>query len=144
MAAAQRPPAAPDAVRPQAVARTIPELRQQRARVHRNNPMSITAPADERGTATSPTTQAPWRSPAPSADPVPSRPIAPVDPVLDPAASGVDRVAPVAGVLQPRVKREGQPARANTQAVVAGTRAAAPLLKEATQPAMTMLGASLR
>jgi hypothetical protein len=29
------------------------------------------------------------------------------------------------------------------QAVVAGTRAAAPLLKEATQPAMTMLGALL-
>ena len=142
MAAAQRPPAAPDAVRAQAVARTIPELRQQRARVHRNNPMSITAPA-ERGTATSPTTQAPWRSPASSADPAPSGPIAPVDPVLDPAASGVGRVAPVAGVLQPGVNREDQPAPASTQAVVAGTRAAAPLLREATQPAMTMLGALL-
>ena len=104
--------------------------------------MSITAPA-ERGTATSPTTQAPWRSPASSADPAPSGPIAPVDPVLDPAASGVGRVAPVAGVLQPGVKREDQPAPASTQAVVAGTRAAAPLLREATQPAMTMLGALL-
>ncbi|MGH3983165.1 MAG: hypothetical protein ACRDST_10895 [Pseudonocardiaceae bacterium] len=140
--AAQRPPAAPDAVSAQAVVRTTPELRRQPARVHRNNPMSITAPA-ERGTATSPTTQAPWRSPAPSADPAPSGPIAPVNPVLDPAASGVGRVAPVAGVLQPGVKRDEQPAPASTQAVVPGTRAAAPLLKEATQPAMTMLGALL-
>src|SRR5919112_4387946 len=58
--AAQRPSAAPDAVSVQAVVRTIPELRRQPAQVHRNNPASITGPA-ERGTATSPSTQAPWR-----------------------------------------------------------------------------------
>src|SRR5918998_1817721 len=129
--AAQRPAAAPDAVSAQAVVRTIPERRRQPAQVHRNNPASITAPA-ERGTATSPTTQAPWRSPAPSADPAPSGPIAPVNPVLDPAASGVGRVAPVVGVLQPAAKRDEPPAPSSMQVEVPGTRAAAPLLKEAT------------
>jgi hypothetical protein len=142
-AAVQRPPVAPDAVSAQAVTRSIPELRRQPARAHRNNPVSLNTPP-ERGTATSPSTQAPWRSPTPSADPAPSGPIAPVNPVLDPAASGVGRVAPVAGVLQPAAKRERQPASSSTQAVVPGTQAAAPLLKEATQPAMTMLGALLR
>jgi hypothetical protein len=141
--AAQRPAAAPDAVSAQAVVRTIPELRRRPAQVHRNNPASITESA-EPVTATSPTTQAPWRSPAPSADPAPSGPIAPVNPVLDPAASGVGRVAPVSGVLQPAAKRDEQPAPSSTQAMVPGTQAAAPLLKEATQPAMTMLGALLR
>src|SRR5918997_913673 len=140
--AAQRPAAAPDAVSAQAVVRTIPELRRQPVQVHRNNPASITGPA-ERDTATSPTTQAPWRSPAPSADPAPSGPIAPVNPVLDPAASGVGRVAPVPSVLQPAAKRDEQPAPSSTQAMVPGTQAAAPLLEEATQPAMTMLGALL-
>jgi hypothetical protein len=141
-AAIQRPAAAPNAVSAQAVVRTIPELRREPARVHRNNPVSIAPPA-ERGTVTSPTTQAPWRSPAPSADPAPSGPIAPVNPVLDPAASGVGRVAPVAGVLQPAAKRDEPPAPSSMQVEVPGTRAAAPLLKEATQPAMTMLGALL-
>jgi hypothetical protein len=141
-AATQRPAAAPDAVSAQAVIRTIPELRRQPARVHRNNLVSIAPPA-ERGAVTSSTTQAPWRSPAPSADPAPSGPIAPVNPVIEPAASGVGRVAPVAGVLQPGVKRDEQPAPSSTQAVVLRTRAAAPLLKDATQPAMTMLDALL-
>lgn len=138
-AAVQRPAVAPESVSAQAVARSIPELRRQPARVHRNNPVSLNA-SPERDTATSPTTQTPWRSPAPSADPAPSGPIAPVNPVLDPAASGVGRVAPVAGVLQPAAKRDEQPAPAGTQAVLPATQAAPPLLKEATQPAMTMLG----
>jgi hypothetical protein len=66
-----------------------------------------------------------------------------VNPVLDPAASGVGRVAPVAGVLQPAAKRDEPPAPSSMQVEVPGTRAAAPLLKETTQPAMTMLGALL-
>ncbi len=139
---ADRAPAAPDAVSAQAVARTIPELDPQPARVHRNNPVSLNAPA-ERGAATSPTTQAPWRSPAPSADPAPNGPIAPVNPVLDPAASGVGRVAPVVGVLQPAAQRDQRPAVSSVQAVVPRTSAATPLVREATQPAMTMLGALL-
>jgi hypothetical protein len=49
----------------------------------------------------------------------------------------------VAGVLQPGVKRDEQPAPSGTQAVALRTRAAAPLLKDATQPAMTMLDALL-
>jgi hypothetical protein len=141
-AAVQRPAVAPDAVSAQAVARSSPELRRQPARVHRNNPVSLNA-SPERGMATSPTTQTPWRSPAPSADPAPSGPIAPVNPVLDPAAAGVGRVAPVTGVLQSAAKRDEQPAPSSTQTVVPAMQPAAPLLKEATQPAMTMLGALL-
>ncbi|MGH3921943.1 MAG: hypothetical protein ACRDTT_03570 [Pseudonocardiaceae bacterium] len=73
-----------------------------------------------------------------------------MSPVLDPAASGVDRVAPVDGVLEPAAPRDEQPAPSSiqavvpaAQAVVPATQAVVPLVEDATQPAMTMLGGLL-
>ncbi|MGH3480945.1 MAG: hypothetical protein ACRDQD_29465 [Nocardioidaceae bacterium] len=66
-----------------------------------------------------------------------------MSPVLDPAASGVGRVAPVDGVLEPAAPRDEQPAPSGIQAVVPATQAVVPLVQEATQPAMTMLGGLL-
>ena len=133
-ASAERVSAAPAPVSAQAFVRTGPALRPQPAQVHRNNPVSLDVPAED-GAAPH-TAQSPWRSPAPPADDASTGPMAPVNPVLDPAASGVGRVAPVGGVLEPAAPREEQPASPRSQAVV-------PLVEEATQPAMTMLGALL-
>lgn len=133
-ASTERVSAAPDPVSAQAFAQTGPALRPQPARVHRNNPVSLDVPAED-GAAPH-TAQSPWRSPAPPANDAPTGPMAPVNPVLDPAASGVGRVAPVGGVLEPAAPRDEQPASSSSRAVV-------PLIKETTQPAMTMLGALL-
>ncbi len=143
--------AAPVAVSAQAFARTAPALPQRPARVHRNNPVSVDVPAEQDPPPDS--AQQPWRSPAPPAERAPTGPIAPVSPVLDPAASGVDRVAPV-DVLEPaarsdeqpapsRVQRDEKPAPSSIQAAVPATRAAVPLVEKATQPAMAMLGGLL-
>ncbi|MGQ0718631.1 MAG: hypothetical protein ACT4NP_15240 [Pseudonocardiales bacterium] len=66
-----------------------------------------------------------------------------MSPVLDPAASGVGRVAPVDGVLEPAAPRDERPARSGVLAAVPAKQAVAPLVEEATQPAMTMLGGLL-
>jgi hypothetical protein len=133
-ASAERASAAPDPVSAQAFAQTRPVLRPQPARVHRNNPVSLDAQAED-GAAPH-TAQSPWRSPAPPADDAPTSPMVPVNPVLDPATSGVGRVAPVGEVLEPAALRDEQPASASIQAVE-------PLIEEMTQPAMTMLGSLL-
>lgn len=92
-ASAARVPAAPVAVSAQAFARTGPASPPRPARVHRNNPVALDVPAEHDPAPE--TAQPPWRSPAPPADHGPTSPIAPVNPVLDPAASEVGRVAPV-------------------------------------------------
>ncbi|MGH3814880.1 MAG: hypothetical protein ACRDUV_20945 [Pseudonocardiaceae bacterium] len=140
-AAAERVPAAPVAVSAQAFARTSPALPPRPARVHRNNPVSVAVPAEP--SPAPDTARSPWRSSAPPDGPAPAGPIAPVSPVLDPAASGVDRVAPVDGVLEPAAPRDEQPAPSSIQAVVSATQAVVPLVEDATQPAMTMLGGLL-
>jgi hypothetical protein len=105
-----RTPAVPDMVRAQAVADTNPARRARLGRVRRNTPVSLDLPAEpHRGSATP---QRPGGSPAPSADPAPSGPVAAVSPLLDPTAKRVGRVAPVGGVLtpiNPREKRVGSP-----------------------------------
>ncbi|HSL07459.1 MAG TPA: hypothetical protein VK887_05715 [Pseudonocardiaceae bacterium] len=66
--------------------------------------------------------------------------MAPVNPVLDPAASGVGRVAPVGEVLEPSAPHDEQSASPGSQAVVPLLKEATrPAVTEATQPAMTML-----
>jgi hypothetical protein len=121
---AGRTPAVPDMVSAQAVVGTNPPPRARLGRVRRNPPVSLELPAEpNRDPATA---QRPWNPPAPSADPVPadpapSGPVAAVSPLLGLTAKGVDRVAPVGGVLTPAnppEKRVGSPA---------------------TQPAMAML-----
>jgi hypothetical protein len=97
--------AAPDTVSTQALAPTGLALRQQSGPVHRNKPVSFAMPA-EHGPPP-PTAQQSWGSPPPAAG---QAPIAPVKPVLDPAASGVARVGEV---LAPENSREDQP-RAST------------------------------
>ncbi len=132
-ASSGRMSAAPIAVSAQAFARKASVQPRRPARVHRNNPVSVDAPADH-----SPPSQTPWRSSAPPADQTPAGPIAPVNPVLDPAASEVGRVAPLGGVLKPAASREKQTTRSRTQAV-APTQAVVPLVEKATQPALAML-----
>lgn len=137
---AARMSAAPVAVSAQAFARKTPAQPLRAARVHRNNPVSVDVPADH-----SPPPQAaqtPWRSSAPPADQTPTGPIAPVNPVLDPAASGVGRVAPVGGVLEPPASRDKRTVPSSIQTAVP-TQAVVPLVEEATQPAMAMLGGLL-
>lgn len=138
---ADRVTVAPVAVSAQAFARTSPALPPRPARVHRNNPVSMDVPA-EPSPAPDTAQQRPWRSSAPPADRAPG-PMAPVSPVLDPAASGVGRVAPVDGVLEPAAPRDERPARSGVLAAVPAKQAVAPLVEEATQPAMTMLGGLL-
>ncbi len=135
--------AAPDAVRAQALAGTGSALRQRSGQVHRNNPVSFDVPA-EHGPPP-PTPQHPWGAPPSSAGQAPSGPISPVKPVkpvLDPAASGVERIAPVGGVLAPTA-REEQPRPSTMQTVLPGTHVVVPLVDKATQPAMSMLSALL-
>jgi hypothetical protein len=96
--------AAPDAVSTQALEPTDSALRQQSGPVHRNKPMSFAMP-NEHGTPP-PTAQRPWGSPPPAAGQAPDGPIAPVKPVLDPAASGVARVGEV---FASENSRDGQP-----------------------------------
>ncbi|MGH4011508.1 MAG: hypothetical protein ACRDTH_25645 [Pseudonocardiaceae bacterium] len=141
-ASAERVPAAPVAVSAQAFARTSSASPARPVRVHRNTPVSVDVPA-EQSPAPDTAQQPPWRSSAPPADHAPAGPIAPVSPVLDPAASGVGRVAPVDGVLEPAARRDERPAPSSLQAAVVATQAVAPLVEEATQPAMTMLGGLL-
>jgi hypothetical protein len=137
-APAERTSAAPAPVSAQAFARTSLALRPQPARIHRNNPVSLDVPAED-GAAPR-TAQSPWRSPAPPADDASPDPMAPVNPVLDPAASGVGRVAPVGEVLEPAAPHDEQSASPGSQAVVPLLKEATrPAVKEATQPAMTML-----
>lgn len=137
-ASTERMSAAPVPVSAQALARKVPAQQLRPARVHRNNPVSVGVPTDP-----SPPSQAgqpPWRSSAPSADQAPTNPIAPVNPVLDPAASEVGRVAPVGGVLEPATARDKPTRKAPASSrAVARTRAVAPLVEKATQPALTML-----
>ncbi|MGH3753305.1 MAG: hypothetical protein ACRDRP_11510 [Pseudonocardiaceae bacterium] len=135
-APAPRAVVAPDAVRAQALAGTGSVPRQRSGRVHRNKPVSLDGPAAGHGSPP-PTAQRPWGSP-----PAASGPIAPVKPVLDPTASGVERIAPVGGVLAPTARRE-QPRPSIVAAVPPGTPAVAPLVDKVTQPAMAMLSTLL-
>jgi hypothetical protein len=96
---AGRTSVAPDVVSAQAVAATIPAPRTKLGCVRRNNPVSLGMPAEP--SRDSGTAQQPWGSPPPATGHAPSGPIAPVSPVLDPAAKGISRVAPVGGVLAP-------------------------------------------
>ncbi len=143
-APADRAAAAPDAVSAQALAPTGSALRPRSGQVHRNKPVSLDVPA-EHGSP-SPAVQRPWGSPPPATGQAPTGPIAPMKPVLDPAASGV---AQVGGVLAPATPREEQPRLSTTQrlstmqSVLPGTHAVAPLVDKATQPAMAMLSALL-
>jgi hypothetical protein len=100
--------AAPDAVSTQALAPTDSALRQRSGRVHRNKPVSFAMPAEH--SSPPPTAQRSWGSSPPAAAQAPTGPIAPVKPVLDPAASGVARVGEV---FASENSRDGQP-RAST------------------------------
>jgi hypothetical protein len=152
-APAKRPSAAPDMVSAQAVADTNPAPYPRLGRVCRNNPVFLDMPA-ESPSRNSGTAQQPWAPPPPSTGHAPSSPIAPVSPVLDPAAKGVGRVAPVGRVLAPTDSREeqaGSPRGAQPgsprderaslsprEAVAAVKQVAAPV-DNTLQPAMTML-----
>lgn len=96
---------APDLVSAQAVAGQSLPVHSQFGRVRRNTPIAVVMPADEPSPQSSAAQQA-WHSPPPASGPAPRSPIAPVSPVLDPAAQGVGRVAPVGGVLAPNKPRE--------------------------------------
>jgi hypothetical protein len=101
---AGRTSAAPDMVSAQAVADASPAPHPRLGRVRRNNPVSLDMPAEP--SRNSGTAQQPWGSSLPPTGDAPSGPIAPVSPVLDPAAKRVGRVAPVGGVLVPTNSRE--------------------------------------
>jgi hypothetical protein len=102
MALAAGGPAVPVAISPQAFPRTGPASSPRPARVHRNNPVALDVPAEHDSPPEA--AKPPWHSPAPPAGQGPSSPIVPVSPVLDPAAAGVGRVAPV-DVLEPPDRR---------------------------------------
>jgi hypothetical protein len=107
---AGRTAAAPDTVSAQAVADASPAPHPRLGQVRRNNPVSLDMPAEP--SRNSGTAQQPWGSSLPPTGHAPSGPIAPVSPVLDPAAKRVGGVAPVGGVLvppNPREERAGSP-----------------------------------
>jgi len=109
-APAGRLSAAPDLVSAQTVADTSPAPHLRLGRVRRNNPVSLDMPAEP--SRNSGTAQQPWSSSPPPTGHAPSGPIAPVGPVLDPAAKRVGRISPVGGVLVPthlREERAGSP-----------------------------------
>ncbi|MGH3832492.1 MAG: hypothetical protein ACRDRS_18965 [Pseudonocardiaceae bacterium] len=100
--------AVPDLVRAQVVANMSPAPRMASGRVRRNIPASVgllSAPAEPSANARV------ARQPEGSAPPSTGYgPIAPVRPVLDPAARGIGRLTPVGGVLaptKPRPQRAG-------------------------------------
>jgi hypothetical protein len=150
----QREAAAPEPVSTQAFVRTSQPQLPRPAQVRRNAPMVVDAPA-----AASPppgSTQRPWEPSAPPASHPPANPIAPVNPVLDPAESGVGRLAPVGGVLAPQAPGQGAPRQERVRrsedqqapqepASVATTKSADPLgqvvapLEQAAQPAISAL-----
>lgn len=106
-ASAEPASAAPDPVSAQALAdETRPAPQPRLGPVRRNNPVFLDVPAE--ASPPTRTEQQPWDSRSPAADPPPDTPIAPVNPVLDPAASEVDRIAPVEDVLGPESARGGQ------------------------------------
>ena len=95
-APAERVSAAPDLVSTQAVAETSPVPHPRLGQVRRNSLASLDALAEpSRQTSTAPR---PWDSPPSETGHAPTGPFAPVSPVLDPAAKGIDRVG---GVLAP-------------------------------------------
>lgn len=132
--------AAPVAVRAQTFSQSASAPRSQTGRIHRNPPLSLGASVEH--DSPSHTAQPPWRSSAPPADDASSRPIAPVNPVLDPPASPVGQVPAVGGVLEPAAPRGGRSASPGI-AGVPGTRVVVPRVDETTQPAMAVLGALL-
>jgi len=100
--------AAPVMVSAQAVAGPSPVPYSRLGRVRRNNPVSLDVlPAPSRNSGTR---QHPWTSPSPPAGHAASGPIAPVRPVLDPAAQGVGGVAAMGGVLAPANPHGQRPA----------------------------------
>lgn len=105
--------AAPVPVSTQAVTGTTPAGQSRLGPVRRNTPVSLGVPAEPSRHARA--EQQPSGSRAPAADQSPGSPTAPVDPVLDPAASEVDRVAPVGGVLKPKNPRGGQKSNAGVR-----------------------------
>lgn len=156
LAPAERASAAPDLVSAQAVVETSSAPHPRLGQVRRNNPVSLDAPAQSRRQSS--TAPRLWGSPPPATGPAPTGPIAPVSPVLDPAAKGVGRVAPVGGVLAPANPRDGRAgsprdkrttpstidaAAPVTKAAAPVTRAVVPHLDNATQPAMAMLSSLL-
>ena len=130
--------AAPDAVSAQAFTPTGSALRQRSGRVHRNKPVFLDVPTDHGSPP--PTAQRPWGSPPPAADQAPPGPVAPVKPVLDPAASGVARVG---GVLAPETPHEEQPHPSTMLSDLPRAQAGGPLVDEGIQPAMAMLSVLL-
>jgi hypothetical protein len=137
---AERTPAAPESVSAQAVVESSPGLHPRLGQVHRNTPVSVDPLAAPR--RQSPTAPRPWSSPPPATGHAPTGPIAPVSPVLDPAAQGVGRVAPVGGVLTPTNPAPANPApanprdeRTNPSPIVTVT----PHLDKVIQPARAML-----
>ena len=113
-APAGRTSAAPVMVSAQVVAGRSPAPYSRLGRVRRNTPVSVDMPTDV-PTQASPHSgagQQPWVSSSPPAGHAASGPIAPVRPVLDPAAERVGRVVPVEGVLAPvnsHAERTGRP-----------------------------------
>jgi hypothetical protein len=100
----ERTSAAPNSVSAQVVADASPAFRPQRGQIRRNRPASLDVPSEPG--MQSHTAPRPWGSAPPKTGGAPSGPIAPVNPVLDPATKGVGRVAPVGGVLEPTNPRE--------------------------------------
>jgi hypothetical protein len=150
----QREAVAPEPVSTQAFVRTSRSQLPRSAQVRRNAPMVVDVPA----AASSPpgSTQRPWEPAAPPASHPPANPIAPVNPVLDPAESGVGRLAPVGGVLAPqapgqeaprqeRVCRSEDKRTPQEPTSMATTKSADPLghviapLEQAAQPAISAL-----
>ncbi|MGH3864573.1 MAG: hypothetical protein ACRDQ4_00295 [Pseudonocardiaceae bacterium] len=105
-----RTSAAPVMVSAQVVAGPSPVPYSRLGRVRRNTPVSLDIPT--KPSLNSGTGQQPWASSSPPAGHAASGPIAPVRPVLDPAAERVGRVAPVGGVLasaNPHEEQTGSP-----------------------------------
>jgi hypothetical protein len=96
---AESAPAAPDPVRAQAVADPSPVVASPLGRVRRNTPVSVEMPAE--ATQHPDIAQRPRDASRSAPDRTPAAPVAPISPVLDPATRGVDRVAPVGGILAP-------------------------------------------
>jgi hypothetical protein len=91
--------AAPDVVSVQSVAEQSSRLHRPLGSVRRNAPVSVAVPDEPNQNPR--TAGQPWQSSPPASGPAPQTPVKPISPVLDPAANGVGRVAPVGEVLAP-------------------------------------------
>lgn len=151
--------AAPDPVSVQALTATSPVPQPRLGPVRRNSPVSVDVPEPSQPVRTE---QQPVATGPPAVEQPPASPIAPVNPVLDPAASGVDRIAPVGGVLKPERSRGEQSSkvgvrekqssrthderasRSKSPAAVAPVERVVASLDGATKPTRATLGGLLR